>query len=327
MNNLAPIIVFCYNRPEHLRKTMNWLRANKHAEESPLYVFCDGPKVNANEEQLKKIAAVRAVVDEMAVVPAFKEVHIVKRDKNLGLGTSIITGVTEVINKLGKAIILEDDLETSPLFLDYMNKCLDHYEARKSVFSISGLSRPHPERFYPADYPFDVYVSLTHHPQGWATWADRWAQVDWDVKDFATVQNYSQMISAFRRAEHCQYEELEWQQREKVNIWSARFAFAHFVNHAVSICPINSYINIIGWGEDSTNTAGNGDNWAFDKLAEKEDIRLLDVLYEDSRIINSWYSFTINKRRSLWGRMKNWYGRKFLGRDEYALKGRVYAEE
>jgi hypothetical protein len=222
---------------------------------------------------------------------------------------------------------LEDYLETSPLFLDYMNKCLDHYEARKSVFSISGLSRRHPERFYPADYPFDVYVSLTHHPQGWATWADRWAQVDWDVKGFATVQNDSQMISAFRRAEHCQYEELEWQQREKVNIWSARFAFAHFVNHAVSICPITSYINIIGWGEDSTNTVGNGDNWAFDKLADKEDIRLLDVLYEDSRIINSWYSFTINKRRSLWGRLKNWYGRKLLGRDEYALKGRVYADE
>jgi GT2 family glycosyltransferase len=97
MTDIAPIIVFCYNRPEHLRKTMNWLRANKHAEESPLYVFCDGPKVNASEEQLQKIAAARAVVDELAVVPAFKEVHILKRDENLGLGTSIITGVTEVI--------------------------------------------------------------------------------------------------------------------------------------------------------------------------------------------------------------------------------------
>lgn len=326
MTNLAPIIVFCYNRPEHLRKTMNWLRANKHAEESPLYVFCDGPKVNASEEQLQKIATARAVVDELAVVPAFKEVHILKRDENLGLGTSIITGVTEVINKHGKAIILEDDLETSPLFLDYMNKCLDHYEARKSVFSISALSRPHPERFYPADYPYDVYVSLTHHPTGWATWADRWAQVDWEVKDFVTAQNNPQMIAAFRRAEHCQYEELEWQQREKVNIWSARFAFAHFVNHAVSICPIVSYINHIGWDAEATN-APSSDQWNFERLADKEDIRLLDVLYEDSRIINSWYSFTIKKRRSLCGRLKNWYGRKFLGRDEYALKGRVYADE
>lgn len=324
MTTLAPIIVFCYNRPEHLRKTMNWLRANKHAEESPLYVFCDGPKVNATDEQLQKIAAARAVVDELAVVPAFKEVHILKRDENLGLGTSIITGVTEVINKHGKAIILEDDLETSPLFLDYMNKCLDHYEARKSVFSISGLSRPHPERFYPADYPYDVYVSLTHHPTGWATWADRWAQVDWDAKAYDVMKDQPEMIAAFRRIEYPEWDDLKRVKENGKNIWSVRFGLAHFVNHAVSICPIVSYINHIGWDEEGTNATCGGHVWNFERLADKEDIRFCDILYADKRIINAWYSFTVPHRRSWFGRLKNWYGRKFLGRDEYALKGRVF---
>lgn len=324
MTNLAPIIVFCYNRPEHLRKTMNWLRANKHAEESPLYVFCDGPKVNASEEQLQKIAAARAVVDEMAVVPAFKEVHIVKRNENLGLGTSIITGVTEVINKHGKAIILEDDLETSPLFLDYMNKCLEHYEERKSVFSISGLSRPHPERFYPADYPYDVYVSLTHHPTGWATWADRWAQVDWDAKAYDVMKDQPEMIAAFRRIEYPEWDDLIRVKEAGKNIWSVRFGLAHFVNHAVSICPIVSYINHIGWDEEGTNATCGQHVWNFDRLADKEEIRFCDILYADKRIINAWYSFTVPQRRSWFGRLKNWYGRKFLGRDEYALKGKVF---
>ena len=322
--NLAPIIVFCYNRPAHLRKTMNWLRANKHAEESPLYVFCDGPKVNATDEQLQKIAAARAVVDELAIVPAFKEVNIVRRDENLGLGTSIITGVTEVINKHGKAIILEDDLETSPLFLDYMNKCLDHYEARKSVFSISGLSRPHPERFYPADYPYDVYVSLTHHPTGWGTWADRWAQVDWDAKAYDVMKDQPEMIAAFRRIEYPEWDDLKRVKENGKNIWSVRFGLAHFVNHAVSICPIVSYINHIGWDEEGTNATCGGHVWNFDRLADKEDIRFCDILYADKRIINAWYSFTVPHRRSWFGRLKNWYGRKFLERDEYALKGRVF---
>lgn len=324
MTTLAPIIVFCYNRPEHLRKTMNWLRANKHAEESPLYVFCDGPKVNATDEQLQKIAAARAVVDELAVVPAFKEVHILKRDENLGLGTSIITGVTEVINNHGKAIILEDDLEMSPLFLDYMNKCLDHYEARKSVFSISGLSRPHPERFYPKDYPYDVYVSLTHHPTGWATWADRWAQVDWDAKAYDVMKDQPEMIAAFRRIEYPEWDDLKRVKENGKNIWSVRFGLAHFVNHAVSICPIVSYINHIGWDEEGTNATCGGHVWNFERLADKEDIRFCDILYADKRIINAWYSFTVPHRRSWFGRLKNWYGRKFLGRDEYALKGRVF---
>ena len=319
----APVIVFAYNRPNHLRRTLTWLGQNELADLSVLYIFCDGVKPNATEEQMQKVFDVRKVAYELAVAPTFKEVHIIEREENLGLGKSIITGVTEVINKHGRAIVLEDDLETSPYFLSYMNQCLDHYEARKSVFSISGLSRPHPELFYPKDYPYDVYVSLTHHPTGWATWADRWSQVDWNVDLLDVVKNDPQMIQAFRRAEYGQYDELLRVKNNQINLWAARFAFAHFVNHAVSICPIVSYINHIGWDAEATNATGSS-QWIFERLADNANIRFLDVLYEDSRIINAWYSFSMPQRRSLWGRLKNWYGRKFLYRDEYALKGKVY---
>ena len=319
----APIIVFAYSRADHLRKTLTWLGQNELADQSVLYVFCDGVKPETTAEQQRKVLNARAVAHELAIVPTFKEVHIIEREENFGLGKSIITGVTEIINKYGRAIVLEDDLETSPYFLSYMNQCLNHYDARKSVFSISGLSRPHPERFYPKDYPYDVYVSLTHHPTGWATWADRWNQVDWNVDLLDVVKNDPQMIQAFRRAEYGQYDELLRVKNNQINLWAARFAFAHFVNHAVSICPIVSYINHIGWDAEATNATGSS-QWNFERLADNANIRFLDVLYEDSRIINSWYSFSMPQRRSLWGRLKNWYGRKFLHRDEYALKGKVY---
>lgn len=320
---LAPIIVFAYNRADHLRKTLTWLAQNELADQSTLYIFCDGAKPEASDDQLAKVQAARQVAHELAVVPVFKEVHIVERTENLGLGTSVIIGVTDIINKYGKVIVLEDDLETSPYFLSYMNQCLDHYEARKSVFSISGLSRPHPERFYPKDYSYDVYVSLTHHPTGWGTWADRWNQVDWDVNLFEVVKQQPSMIEAFRRIEYGEFDALMRQQRTKQNVWSVRFGFAHFVNHAVSICPIVSYINHIGWDAEATNAIGSG-QWNFDRLADNANIRFLDVLYEDSRIINAWYSFSMPQRRSLLARLKNWFGRKYLHKDEYALKGRVY---
>lgn len=324
--NLAPIIVFAYNRPDHLRKTLTWLGQNELAHESTLYIFCDGPKPNATDEQLTKVQAARKAAHELAIVPTFNEVHIFEREENLGLGTSVITGVTEIINKHGRVIVLEDDLETSPYFLSYMNQCLEHYDARKSVFSISGLSRPNPERFYPKDYPYDVYVSLTHHPTGWGTWADRWNQVDWNANLFEVVEQQPAMKEAFCRMEAGDYSALKKWRQTKQNIWSIRFAFAHFVNHAVSICPIVSYINHIGWDSEATN-ATSSSQWNFDRLADNANIRFLDVLYEDSRIINSWYSFSIRKPRSLWGKLKNWYGRKFLQRDEYALKCRVFAKQ
>ena len=320
---LAPVIIFCYNRPVHLRKTLTWLSQNELASQTTLFVFCDGAKPNATTEQIENVIAARIVAHELATVPTFKEVFFVERDENLGLGTSIISGVTEVIKKYGKVIVLEDDLETSPYFLVYMNKCLDHYENRKSVFSISSLSRPHPERFYPEDYPYDVYVSLVHHPTGWATWKDRWEQVDWNVKLFDEVKKNPQMIQAFRRIEYGEYDALLNQQQTGQNVWSVRFSFAHFINHAVSICPIVSYVNHIGWDSEATNATASS-QWSFEKLSSKKDLRLLDVLYEDGRIINSWYSFSIPHRRPFWRRLRNWYGRKFLHRDEYSLKGRVY---
>ena len=326
---LAPVIIFSYNRPDHLRKTLTWLGQNELADQSTLYVFCDGAK-QLKDERMKeltaeKVAAARKVAHELAVVPTFKEVHIIERAENLGLGTSVITGVTEIVNKYGKVIVLEDDLETSPHFLSYMNQCLEHYEARKSVFSISGLSRPHPERFYPKDYPYDVYVSLTHHPTGWGTWADRWAQVDWNADAYEIIKQYQPIIDAYRRVDAGEFETLTEFRRTRRNVWSVRFTLAHFVNHAVSICPIVSYINHIGWDSEATNATGSS-QWNFERLADNANIRFLDVLYEDARIINAWYSFTNPKRRNLWGRLKNWYGRKFLHRDEYALKGKVYAE-
>lgn len=324
--NLAPIILFCYNRPNHIRQTLERLCANKLAMDSVLYVMCDGPKEDASQEQIKKISNARKVVEELAVVPFFKEVHIIKRDKNRGLGESIISGVTEVINKYGKAIVLEDDLETSPFFLSYMNQCLEHYENRKSVFSISSLSRPHPERFYPHDYPYDVYCSLTHHPTGWATWADRWNQVDWTASAFDVIKEQPEMIEAFCRMEYTNWEELIRLKKNKLNLWSLKFALSHFINNSVSICPIVSYINHIGWDSEGTNAIGGGQVWFNDKLSDTDNIRFCDILYLDKRIINSWYSFTINKRRNFWSRIKNWYGRKFLGRDEFALKGKVFAD-
>ena len=225
---LAPIVVFAYNRPELLNVTLDCLSKNYLAEKSIVYIYCDGAKLEANQEQVNRIRGAREVANEWALSKKFKDVHITERETNLGLGTSIITGVSEIIKEHGRCIILEDDLQTSPLFLTYMNQCLDHYETRKSVFSISGLSRPRPERFFPKDYPYDVYVSLTHHPTGWATWQDRWEKVDWDASHFQTLLDDKYIQKAFKRAGNEMWDQLLLCKQSGRNIWSVLFYLAHF---------------------------------------------------------------------------------------------------
>ena len=96
MKSLAPIVLFCYNRPLHVEQTLIALSKNELASDSVLYIYCDGPKENATEEQINNIKLTREVVRREKWC---KEVYIIESERNKGLAESIIGGVTEVVRK------------------------------------------------------------------------------------------------------------------------------------------------------------------------------------------------------------------------------------
>ncbi|MBC7389104.1 MAG: hypothetical protein H7329_07840, partial [Opitutaceae bacterium] len=62
LKNLAPIVLFVYNRPGHTEKTLTALKINVLANESILYIYSDGPKENATQETLSKINETRKLI-------------------------------------------------------------------------------------------------------------------------------------------------------------------------------------------------------------------------------------------------------------------------
>jgi GT2 family glycosyltransferase len=120
--NLAPILLFTYNRPSHTRQTLEALLNNKLAKESELFIFSDGYK---NDNDKENVLKVRNIIHS---IEGFKQVHIIENAYNFGLAKNIIEGVTQVIDKYGKMIALEDDLITSPYFLTFMNEALEKFE-------------------------------------------------------------------------------------------------------------------------------------------------------------------------------------------------------
>ena len=137
--NLAPVVLFVYNRPWHAEQTLHALQANTLANQSDLYIYCDGAKPNAALEDLKKIEAVRALVTSQEWC---KTVTIIENEHNLGLANSVIQGVTEVIEKHGSVIVLEDDIVTGTYFLQFMNDGLNLYKEEQQVFGVSGYRFP-----------------------------------------------------------------------------------------------------------------------------------------------------------------------------------------
>src|SRR5438552_771470 len=114
----SPIVLFVYNRLHHAQRAVEALRRNDLAGESELLVYSDGAGNDADRTQVEKVRAY------LNTVRGFKSVRIIEREKNFGLAGSVIGGLTEVFESYEEAIVLEDDLVTSPFFLRFMNEAL-----------------------------------------------------------------------------------------------------------------------------------------------------------------------------------------------------------
>ena len=159
----APICLFVYNRLNHTQKTIEALIRNILADDSELFIFSDGPKGDFDKSSVDEV---RKYIKN---VSGFKRITIVEREKNWGLGNNIIDGVTNIVTRYGSIIVMEDDLVTSPHFLEFMNEALDMYRGDERVMLISGFTPPIkkkglPETFF-ASWPDNL---------GWGTWDRCW---------------------------------------------------------------------------------------------------------------------------------------------------------
>lgn len=246
--SLAPIIIFVYNRADHFVQTYNALAACKEAKESELYIFSDGAK---NEAGKAKVDEVRSAVAAIKNAGDFKAVTVTESPVNRGLAASVIAGVTEVMDKHGKAIVVEDDCKVSPHFLHYINGALDFYENNKKIGSIAGYT---PMIDLPDYYKHDVFAAHRSCSWTWATWADRWQNVDWELKDIGDFYRSPKLIRKLNSNGSDRFIRLYRQTKGNGSSWSVRFG-AHLVkNDLLTVYPRYSYNSNIGCDESGVHS-------------------------------------------------------------------------
>lgn len=237
---ISPIVLFVYNRPWHTQKTIESLKENILASESILYIFSDGPK---NDKAIESVIAIRKYIK---TINGFKKINIIEREVNLGLANSIIDGVSNVINDYGKVIVLEDDLITSPYFLKFMNEALNFYQDNQNIYSITGFSFSTEYMNFPADFIDDVYLNIRPMSWSWATWKDKWAGIDWDVKDFTNFINSKKLRNDFNRGGTDLTNMLKAQMNGEIDSWYIRWCYNAFLKKKYTIYPKISFVNNIG---------------------------------------------------------------------------------
>jgi glycosyltransferase involved in cell wall biosynthesis len=283
----SPICLFTYNRLTETRQTVNALQDNFLASKSDLIIFSDAGKDKAS---WVKVNAVRKFLH---TVSGFKTIRIIETPLNKGLANSIISGVTTVIEEYGKVIVLEDDLITSTNFLDFMNQSLDYYEKSAKVLSISGYSFSNNNLKQNSDVIFGVRASSW----GWATWRDRWVNVDWEVKSYPAFKyNFLRRIQ-FNKGGSDMSHMLDKQMKGKINSWAIRFCYHQFEHNLVDVYPVSSKVTNIGIGEKATNSKTG--TFRFKTVLDKTDNRyfkfneFIKISTKDLQLFRRRYSITM----------------------------------
>jgi hypothetical protein len=281
MQELAPIVLFVYNRPWHTRQTIKSLKQNELAQNSMLYIFSDGPKSASDR---KSVDEVRKIIKTVA---GFKTVNIILRDKNLGLANSVISGVSEIIKKYERVIVVEDDMIFSESFLEYMNKILFFYQHDMKVFSVSGYNFP---ISIPSSYKNEIYFSPRTSSWGWATWQNRWDKADWNITDFNNFIIDRDAVRTFNHGGDDLTLMLKKQVEGKIDSWAVRWCYAHYKNQAYCVYPIKSLVMNIG--TDRTGTHFNKTKKYNVKLSEYTILQNLpESVFIDDQILKSFQNF------------------------------------
>lgn len=240
---LVPVVVFAYARPQFLARTLSALEA----EAVPLvYIYCDGPK---HEGERSVTEQVRAVAQRPS---AFERV-ILTRDENWGLGRSILQGVTEVLTKHPWAVVFEDDLEFAPGTYRYFCDALRRYRDEPRVMSVTAWTHP---RVTPTGLTTDAYFDGRAESWSFATWARAWRGMEQPAltqyarcrAQHVDTYRYGKDLVGMVRAE------------QRSNLWAVRFAYHHLLHDGLCLRPAKSLVNHVGFDTFATN-APNTQHW------------------------------------------------------------------
>lgn len=248
MNAAAPIAIFVYKRARHLRQTLQSLLRNAPAARSPITVYCDGPR---GEHEAQAVREARAAVRELAPAHA----RIVERERNLGLARSVITGVSEVIAEHGRVIVFEDDLELSPVTLDYFNAALDRYRDEERVMHVSSFMYP-----VRAALPQAFFYREATCSGGWATWARAWRHFEPDgakIRDAVLARGARRQFDAEGSMDL--FGMLEAQIAGRVDSWAIRWYGSLWLHGGLALHPGRSLARNTGFdgsGENSGTLIG-----------------------------------------------------------------------
>lgn len=278
-NTYAPILLFVYNRPEHVRRNIQALLKNELAAESELFIYSDAAKDENSQ------TAVEEVRDFIRSVQGFKKITITERTENWGLARSIIDGVTTLINRYGRVIVLEDDLVVAPHFLQFMNDALETYRDEERVGHIQACDFTHDPSLP------DTFLIKWTGSWGWGTWDCAWKHFNADGKALLTELESRKLTYTFDFNGKYGYTRMLRRQIEgKNNSWAIRWNASLFLKGILSLNVGKSLVQNEGFDGSGTNCGGGG-LYASELYMERLPVKKISPIEENIQARNAYVRY------------------------------------
>lgn len=289
---LAPIVLFVYNRLWHTQQTVEALKKNELAKESELFVFSDAPQ---NKDAVE---AVKRIREYIKTINGFKNITIIEREKNFGLARSFIEGTTQILNNYSKMIGLEDDNYSSPFFLRFMNEALDLYASDESVICISGYSYPTKKQLP------EIYFLRGAETWGYGTWRKSWKLFESDGKKLLQIINENKMSNQINLNDSFDFMNmLKMQIENKIDSWGIRWYVSAVINKKFTLYPGKALVMNIGFDGSGRHCTPCKD---FDvELSEMPILVKKIEVKEDMYVVSQIEEFYRSLKPNIYKRIKN----------------------
>ena len=331
MRTIAPIIVFAYDRPDHLGRTLHALANNDLASESILYVYCDGARewggevapIQQEGNYITKRygmmycaegdynAYIESIQDTREIAhkqEGFKELHVIERKTNIGLAANIIDAVTHIVNQYGRVIAFEDDIVSTRGCLTYLNDALELYKDDEQVMHISAWMYPNKGQF-----PTTFFYDSPYPAGGWATWKRAWQYFNPNTEDHVNYWQNNWKGFDIMGENHLS-RQLLGNLNGTLKTWYVKWYSSMRRKNGLCLYPGTAMSNNIGW-DDSGETSLANTRYNIANPDEYIDVKRIPIKRNRKayRYIRVWYSghwYSKRYRMRFYNRIRKIFGLK-----------------
>jgi hypothetical protein len=240
----APIALFVFKRPEHTRRTLESLTSNLEFNRSPLFIYCDGAR---HEGEAAQVEETRKLVRDWP----HPNKTVIERERNWGLANSVIEGVTQLCERFGRVIVVEDDLVVSPVFLNYLNAALVRYADEAKVMQISAHMFP-----VKIQAQTDAVMLPFTTSWGWATWDRAWKHFDSSMAGYEKLKADRALRRRFNLdGSYPYFRMLKRQAKGQIDSWAIRWYTSTFFIGGLTLYPTHSLVRNEGYGPSATHAS------------------------------------------------------------------------